>query len=266
MINLIQQIVLVGGTFVGGATDTKTGYIYDWITYPMIIIGIILSLIQMQWFNIISGVILFLGLLIAYKFGKLGGGDVKIFTGLALLNPFNNIDFLTTIAIISAITAIMFYSIYYTIKYTRIGIKWKREREGIRRALLLGVVIIVYLFFMSTMALVSLVFVYLIGIPFMLGLLFVALQKGIKEEFFEKNVKLKELEEDEVLGEQNNKHILKLLKGKNLLGEKEIILLKKHGIKEVFVLRNLPKFGPFIFIGTLFAILVPYFFEILLFV
>ena len=59
MITLVQQAALFIGTLVGGATDAKTGYIYDWITYPMIILGIILSLIQLQFFNIASGAIIF---------------------------------------------------------------------------------------------------------------------------------------------------------------------------------------------------------------
>ena len=91
MIQLIQQTALFVGTLTGGATDAKTGYIYDWITYPMIVLGIILSLIQLQWFNIGSGAIIFGLLFVVYKLGKIGGGDVKMFTGIALLNPFNEL-------------------------------------------------------------------------------------------------------------------------------------------------------------------------------
>lgn len=74
MITLIQQGILLIGTLIGAITDTKTGYIYDWITYPMIIIGLILSITQGQLTNIIIAGTLFIILLIGYKLGKIGEG------------------------------------------------------------------------------------------------------------------------------------------------------------------------------------------------
>ncbi|MEM4327316.1 MAG: hypothetical protein QXZ13_04085 [Candidatus Diapherotrites archaeon] len=50
-------------------------------------------------------------------------------------------------------------------------------------------------------------------------------------------------------------------KTKNLLKEvmqpKEIKELEKIGIKKILVYRDLPKFGPFIFIGTIIALTMP---------
>ena len=111
--------------------------------------------------------------------------------------------------------------------------------------------------------LIGLEFIILVGFPFIFGLLFIALQDGIKKEFFEKNVSLGKMEEDEVISENNTRQILKILNGKKLLGDKEINLLKKNGIKSLIVLRDLPKFGPFIFVGTVFALLSPNFFMML---
>ena len=90
------------------------------------------------------------------------------------------------------------------------------------------------------------------------GLIFIALQKGITKNFFEEKIKLSKIEEDEVIAEENNsKKVLLLLKNKKLVGPKEAKLLKKHGIKEIFVLRNLPPFGPFIAIGVIIATISP---------
>jgi len=263
MINLIQQAALFIGTLTGGATDAKTGYIYDWVTYPMVIIGVILSLIQWQLFNLASGVAIFAILFVVYKLGKIGGGDVKIFTGIALLNPYNELNFLITLCFFAAISSMVFYSIFYSIKYLRVGFVKKDNEEGIRSALFLGAVLIAYFVIMLQTGIIGIEFMTLVGFPFVLGLMFIALQNGIKKEFFEKNISLSKMEEDEVISENNSEKILKILKGKKLLGDKEIKLLKKNGIKNVIVLRDLPKFGPFIFVGTVFALLSPNFFMML---
>ena len=51
MLQLIQEAALLIGTAAGAVTDAKTGYIYDWITYPMLAAGVILSVTQQQWKN-----------------------------------------------------------------------------------------------------------------------------------------------------------------------------------------------------------------------
>jgi prepilin signal peptidase PulO-like enzyme (type II secretory pathway) len=259
MINIIQQVILIIGTFFGGITDFKTGYIYDWITIPMILLGLILSIIQGQLFNIYSGITIFILLLIGYKLGKIGGGDVKIFTGIALLNPINQADFLITVFFFATISAIIFYSTYYSVKYFKKGINFEREKKGIHNSIIIAFILILYFFMMISFNIITEQFLFILIIPLGLGLLYYALQKGIKEEFFEKKVLIKNLEEDEILGEKNNLKIKKLFKLKYLIGEKEILLLKRNNIKEIFVLRNLPKFGPFIFIGTIIAIIWPEF-------
>jgi prepilin signal peptidase PulO-like enzyme (type II secretory pathway) len=256
---LIQQAILIIGTLFGGITDFKTGYIYDWITIPMIVFGLALSLAQGQLFNIYSGATIFVLLLIGYKLGKIGGGDVKIFTGIALLNPINQVDFLITLFFFATISAIIFYSIYYSIKYYKKGINFEREKKGIYNSIIIASILIIYFVMMTSFNIITEQFLLILITPLGLGLLYYALQKGIKEEFFEKKILIKDLEEDEILGEKNSLKIKKLFKLKYLIGEKEILLLKKNKIKEIFVLRNLPKFGPFIFIGTIIAIIWPEF-------
>ncbi len=95
--------------------------------------------------------------------------------------------------------------------------------------------------------------------------MFFAFQKEIKKEFFDKTIKLTDLEEDEIVSENNSEKVKIILKGKELLEEKEINLLKKNKIREIIVLRNLPRFGPFIFIGTIIAIYAPNMFMVILF-
>jgi Flp pilus assembly protein protease CpaA len=260
MLVIIQQIAVLLGTLIGGVTDAKTGYIFDWITYPMIILGVLLSLIQLQWFNLVSGVAIFLILFLFYKFGKLGGGDVKIFTGIAFLNPFNEINFVITLIFFAAIFSMLFYSIFYTIKYIRITKSFENEKKNISKSILLVLIIVIYFATLLMLNLVRIDFVIILGLPLLGGAIYIGLQDGIKKNFFDKKVSLGKLEEDEIPSENNSQKILKLLSGKKLVGKKEIQILKKNKIKELIVLRNLPKFGPFIFLGTIIAIINPAFF------
>lgn len=263
MLQLIQQTALLIGTTAGAITDTKTGYIYDWITYPMIFVGFILSVMQQQWNNILIAAVLFALLFAAYKLGKLGGGDVKIFAGIALLNPTNNYMFLATAMLFAAMGAMIFYSAYYTIKYAKKGITLEENKKGIQKALLFGAIVIFYLFVLIAMNLIGTASGVMLFIPMLFGLIFIALQEGITKNFFEEKIETKKLEEDEVIAERNQKKIFELLNGSKLIGEKEKKLLEKHGIKSVYVLRKLPPFGPFILLGIIGALMQPGFFLLL---
>ena len=258
MLQLIQQAILIIGTAIGAATDAKTGYIYDWITYPMILLGIILAIIQQQWINLEIATALFAILFITYKLGKIGGGDVKLFSAIATLNPTNEPMFLFATMFFAAISAIIFYSVYYTSKYLRNGGNLKENKKGITKALIFGAIILIYFALLLGYGMMRTESTLLIAIPLVFGLLFVAFQEGITKKFFEAKITLQKLEEDEVIAEgRNSEKIIKLLKGKQLIGEKEKAILKKAGVKAVYVLRKLPPFGPFILIGIIAALTQP---------
>jgi Flp pilus assembly protein protease CpaA len=264
MLELIQESALLIGTALGAATDAKTGYIYDWITYPMIAIGFALSILQQQWNNLLIGTALFVLLYVAYKLGKLGGGDVKLFVGIALLNPYNDYNYLATTMLFAAMSAMIFYSVYYSAKYALKGINFEENKKNIIKAIFFGLLITAYFYTLTTIGLISIASMWVIIVPMFFGLVFIALQKGITKNFFEQKIFLKEIEEDEVIAkEANNEKVLKILKGQTLVGPKEAMLLKDKGIKSIYVLRRLPPFGPFILMGVLGAILMPNFFMLL---
>ncbi len=257
MLTLIGQIILILGTLAGGITDAKTGYIYDWITIPLILIGLILSIIQQQWFNVTSGITIFLLLFIMYKLGKIGGGDVKLFSAIALLNPFNQINFLISVFLVAAISSMLFYSVFYSLKYIRKNGFKKIEKKDLIMGVASIIFLIIYFSFLILNNLVSELFIIFLGTPLLCASIFLIFQKGINKSFFEQKLKLNQLDEDEIISLNNSKKILTLLNNKQLIEKKEIELLKRNKIKEIIVMRNLPKFGPFIFIGTLIGIYIP---------
>jgi Flp pilus assembly protein protease CpaA len=260
MIQLLEQGLLIAGGVGAAATDAKTGYIYDWITYPMIGLGLILSIIGQQYVNIAIAIALFLVLFATYRLGKIGGGDVKLFVGIALLNPTNNLLFLANMLFFAAMGAMIFYSIYYTIKYFRVGINLEDNKNGIKKATIFGIILLAYFGILLYNNLLPTQSLELLSIPIIFGLIMVALQDGIKKNFFETKVNVKDLEEDEVIAEgRNNDKVLKLLGDKKLIGDEEQALLKKNKIQSIYVLRGLPPFGPFILLGIIGAILMPEF-------
>ena len=253
MLQIIQQTILILGTTISAITDAKTGYIYNWITYPLLIIGFVLAIIRQQWLNIIASAIIFTTLYITYKFGKIGGGDVKIFSAIALLNPTGQVNFLLTTIFFASMSAMIFYSIYFTSKYYRKGINFNENKEGILRAMLFGTIIVIYFGIIIQMQTISMTNAGIMLVPILFGLVFLALQEGIKKHFFEQKILTKEIEEDEIITENQNEKAWKILKGKQLIGKKEKELLKKYKIKYIYVLRHLPPFGPFILLGVLVA-------------
>ena len=255
MILLLRQAVILIGSFLGAYTDYKTGFIFDKITYPMISIGVLLNLFELgKEFSLENFLELFgvgiavfaLGYLI-YWLGKLGGGDVKLFTGIGLLIPFGEGIFPLNIFVLNAliwagISSMIFYGTYYVLKYARKGIDLKENSDGIKKAVGLGILIVFYFFLVYSAGLEKLIFILLI--PLGIALIFIGLEKGIKKEFFLKKISLNQIEEDEVIAvEFTEKKVLDKLKLglKGLIGKKEKQELEKQGIKELFVYRNLPK-------------------------
>ncbi len=271
MILLIREIVVLIGSFLAAYTDFKTGYIYDKITYPMIATGIFLNLFELGKQISIERFLELFGVGIAffvlgygmYWLGKVGGGDVKLFTGIGLLLPFFGKFFPLNIFALNSliwagISSLAFYGTYYIIKYAKKGIDLNENKKGIKKAGGLTILIGFYFFLVYSAGLEKLIFILMI--PLSISLIFIALEKGIKKEFFLKKIPVKEIEEDEVIAvEFEDKKVLKelALGLKGLIGEKEKIELKKKGITEVLVYRNLPKFGPFIFIGVLINLVFP---------
>ncbi len=260
---LLRVIVLLIGSAIASYTDLKSGYIYDKITYPMIAIGLIINLFEKELIQIylLAGIVFVLGYLL-YFTGKIGGGDVKLFIGVSLLMPFLNssIPFILLVLFSSGVISIVVLSVYYSIKYFKKGIELNLIKSKLPVTLFLSILLIVYFYFLYNFKVISLIpFIALIVIA-VCALIFLLLEKGIRKEFFLKKIKLKDLEEDEIIAlEFASEELVKKLElnGKSILGEKEVKQLKELKVKEVPVYRNLPKFAPFVFLGIIGSLLFP---------
>jgi hypothetical protein len=257
---LLRQALVLIASGIGSFTDFKTGLINDWITLPLIVIGILLNLIFFDLNALLLGVIVFVIGFISYYLGKIGGGDVKLFTGMALVLPFfEGKIFVLSALFFAAISSTMFYSVFYSIKYFQKGIDFELIKKKTPMILITIIVFVFYFWFLTQYSVISIELTAIIFSVILFGLIFFVLEEGIKKEFFLKKINVNKLEEDEVPAPQTLKKLKKLipLGFKGVIGEKEKQELIKAGINEVFVYRDLPKFGPFIFIGSVLAMILP---------
>ncbi len=262
MIELLvaRQAAVLIASALGAYTDAKTGYIYDWVTLPLIAIGIALNVVEQNFFGILIGAAIFAAGYAFYFTGKFGGGDVKLFAGIAMAIPFQSGTlFIFPVVLFAALGAVVFYGTLYTLKYARKGIKWKDNEKGVRRALLMGALMAIYFLVLLQAGFVSFSYTAFFAVPLLFALTFLALENGIRKEFFLKRISVKELEEDEIIAfdfmSESEKEKFQKIKG--IIGTKEILWLGEKGFREIPVYRNLPRFGPFIFLGVLIAIALP---------
>lgn len=261
---VLEQIAFAANILAGGAaayTDWKTGYIYDYITYPLIGVGIILSLVTGQWIGIVAGAAIYgLGML-AYKTGKIGGGDIKLLAGIALVQPtFDGMLFPLAVLLVGTLLACLGFSVYYVGKYflTRPHIQWKTNRKIVAGLLLLAAGGFISYFFQRGIwpSEVSV----LISVSLAAGIIFYAFEDEVKKHAFLKRITLEQLEDDEVLAVEHMTHEEKEKFGKNipnLIGREDILRLKHANMHTIPVYRNLPRFAPFLFAGMLATYLYP---------
>lgn len=264
MIELTWIIGLVLlGTFVAGIVDFKTGFIYDWITYPLIAIGLLNQIWGQTWLNlaVALGVLVIGGLF--YYTGKVGGGDVKLFLGMALLLPFyQGTVFVVMSLLYATLVAVGVLSIYYGAKYLAVEKKpFEKNRKRLGLTIVYALGLLLYAVLAMTSNLFSVVTLAAIMIPLTLGLVFFFLEEGIRKQFFLVRVAPSKLEEDEIIAwdelEEKEKKQLEL-GSKRVLEENDVKRLLELGLKTIPVYRNLPRFGIFIFLGVVLALMFPH--------
>ncbi|MCK4327169.1 MAG: prepilin peptidase [Candidatus Diapherotrites archaeon] len=277
MFELLGVAIAIIGTAVVSHTDFKTGYMPDRYTHAMLLLGAALLPLYsgleaaVPYYLIAAGV--FAASFIFYTFGQLGGGDVKLFTALALLLPiypaqlvalgFNPIiapyPFVVSVFFASAVMAMAVVSIDYLRRLHEDRKKIKDFRAKSFRGLLYSAltlplaVIWVYLSPMMT----------IVAVPLALGTFAMAFKEDILRLYVVRKKAVKDLNDDDVIALElmspSMKKKLGLGSRKTFL-EMELKAIKKtarkHGIKQIIVQENLPKFGVFILASLLLNLMV----------
>ncbi len=268
MISIIKFIIVLIASLIAAYTDYKTGYIYDWLTYPFIAIGFIFLFISN---NILIGLIQFtiifvLGLLF-YKFGKIGGGDLKYLLGIPLYFPlYNGYPLILFLLLFACLFSIIFYGIYYLIFL--IKNKDKEIFKIILICLFLAILFSVGILFLFNW-IVSVISLFLLFIFF-----FVILSKDkILNKVYKQKIKFSKVLNDDLIDLNSIIVKHKNLKIKNAndmypLDKKTYALLKDNlnANELVFVYKNLPIFAPFLFFGFIASVLFLNYFHLLILV
>ena len=188
---LLRQAVVLLGLGASTVTDIKKGLIYDTVTYPMIAIGIIINLFDFQAEHfLIPGIVFALGFSL-YYLGKIGVGDVKIFTAMALLLPFfHGQIFILHSLLAAAIISVIFLSSFYVIKYARLGINFQENKKGIINSSMLGIAMALFFLAVFQQRMMPLYSILVLFVPLLFALVFMAFQHGIRKNFFLKNTRL----------------------------------------------------------------------------
>lgn len=267
-LQLIRMGAIVLATGVAAWTDYKTGFIFDWITYPLMAAGVLFHGIEwattgiLDWNGIAVGAIAYaLGFGLYYA-GKIGGGDVKLFAGLALVLPFvQDRVFVVHVLLAASLLAVTVLGAYYALAYAKSKPRWSENKPGLPKALAVAVLLGAYLWAGHTYRILGDQTVALLIVPMIVSVAFLALETGIRKKFFLKTVKLEDLEEDEIIAREFCDEFAKKALEKTPLGvltQGEINRLKTEGLTQVQVYRSLPPFGPFIFAGVLLTLYAPY--------
>lgn len=231
--------------------DYKTTYIYDWITYPMIITGLILLPFKSSWYiGLISAAAVFAIFYPLYRYGKIGGGDIKYFMGLSLLIPmYGKFVFILPVFFVAAASAGLFfgfkffYSFFSKTQYLDAGIA--KTIIYFLAALLVG---LASAFFLTVSYRPELAI--LAGLLLFVCLFVLLFQKYFYLDFSHK-IKVDKILEDDVVDMQCFGK-----SGTRLIDDKLKAKLKANKIVEVVVYRNLPVFGPFLLFGVILSVLV----------
>lgn len=242
-------------------TDWKTGYIFDWITYPLIGLGIILSILNAQWIGIILGIGIYAIGYFAYKQGKLGGGDIKLLAGMALVQPlYEGQLFVLSVLLVASLAACVGLCIRYVGGYllSKPKINWNETKKKLGMGML--IVVLVFIAYSTANEIFSLLQGTILLLALGMGIIFYMLENEIKTHAFLKRIPLEEMEDDELLAVEHLSAEEKQKLGKEipaLIDRGDIQRFKHMGMHTIPVYRDLPKFAPFLFVGVLLVYLFP---------
>jgi len=263
---IIRIIMLLLACGLAAYHDNKTGYIYDWITLPLIALGLIINIFTFYWLDVLSilliALVIYIFGYIAYYYGKIGGGDIKLFIGIHMILPYlgGQLFILWTI-IASSLLSVLFVSISYIIKlYDKIKIT-KKLFEKKKKKILFSLFFFLFFLFLcfyavSKEGLPSLV--YLTIPPMFFGCIVLILEDEIKEHIYLRRKPISKLEEGDVLAiEFCNKELLKEtgIEKRAVLEKDDIELLKKLKYKSIPIYDYLPRFGIYILLGVIFILI-----------
>jgi len=126
---IFAGVILGGLSVVASITDLKDSKIYNWLTLPVIILGLVLNVIFGGWDGLIHsllGIALGCGFLIlGFFWGGIGAGDIKMMMGVGAVG---GVEFVVFVFIYSIFLGAA-YSLIILIKKRKLGNLFKNLKH-----------------------------------------------------------------------------------------------------------------------------------------
>lgn len=283
---LARILIALIGTGIAAYQDQKTSFVNESLVYSMIVIGVFLNIATLDISFIISSIgialIVFAIGYFFYRIGQLGGGDVLLFFGLALLlpqYPKGLIDFLPQSIsntlnqqlmfmdyfkypfILSIIVSGLFFALLGTTLFYLRQLLKRKLKPDYKNAAIIVVFIVAFMFFISRLTEITLFKFFFYMALLISGAILYIFKEQIMEEVVIKNIRIKDIEEEDIIAVE--KIPLELVKEYNLgrvLTKKEVEKLKKiekeKGIHYFPVCKVLPRLVPYLFLGLIVSLLI----------
>ncbi|GEM_PF-3071152 len=221
---MIGYVAATLGAIAAGIYDAFTGEIPEWITVPMIVLGLIYA--WWQGFIVAAAVVAVVTFIIGYAFyytGLLGGGDGLLLTGIAAWAPFVKIGVVSLptpliVLPLSLVLSPLFYGPFLALRLAE------------KRARLWALAVIPEILLPPGFAAV-----YASGLTAYIG-------DKYREDLFVEEKPVDALVPEDIVAEP----VDVLPPGKKVLEKKDIELLRNAGIRSVKTLEHLPRLGPFL--------------------
>ncbi len=274
---MINLLLAIAGTGAAAYQDWKTGFVSDKMTHFMIAFGATWALLaypdSLMVIAIAAGVFA-LGFL-AYIFGQLGGGDVKLFTALALLIPHypkeaeafsaslglnpvsSGMPFVVSVFLLSGIIGIFFISLGYLRRLCAKRDKIEKFNSKLAKGVVYSLLVVPPLLISAQFAKAFA----LLFLPIALQMLVIPFKNDILKHFVVKQKPVSKLNEEDVLAlemiDEKTKKKLGLWRKTFMNRELKIIKEKarRAGIKTLPECEWLPKFVPYIFAALIISLL-----------
>lgn len=271
---IINLVILLIGTSIAAYTDYKSGIVPDKLSHFMIISGVILAPIVYTDLLFVYGVAaIVFGLGFAmYSFGQLGGGDVKLFTAIALLVPYYPkvmqpivgyigisptlpvYPFIGSVFILAGLIGPMFIiPLKNHYKLFKNKDKVPKFSKKIRRGLILILILIPLLILWFSLAPAFIV----IFIPMGVTMALLPFKEDMIRLFYSEEKFIKDLNDDDVLALEEIDEKIKedLNLWRKTFTPPELKKIKKKaeekGYEKIKVCENLPIFVPYILLAIL---------------
>lgn len=276
---MINIAVILAGLIASSITDFKTGYVPNVLSHSLIAIGAVFvvfafPLDEALFIYAIAAAVFAVGYVL-YIFGQMGGGDVKLFTAIALLVPFYPAVLLPTMQSLGIDPAIPYYPFIVSV-FILFGIlfmlvvplgylpKIMRAKKKIKdydRKIKTGLAYCMVLIPIGIFWAVYFKALILILIPMALSLLIIPFKDDIVEQFFAQKKKIQKLDDDDVIALElvDGKIKSKLGLWRKTLTNRELkkvkALAKKHNIKEITVCEGMPRAVPIILAAVVLSLI-----------